>query len=51
MSSTSSSSPPAPSTCKAGRLDHYMEILNQLSAEALTPADSAKLIKEIIRET
>ena len=32
-------------------LDHYMEILNQLSAEALTPADSAKLIKEIIRET
>ncbi len=32
-------------------VDHYMEILNQLSAEALTPADSARLIKEIIQET
>ncbi len=32
-------------------VDHYMEILNQLSAEALTPAESARLIREIIQET
>jgi hypothetical protein len=32
-------------------VDHYMEIMNRLSAEALTPAGSTQLIKEIIRET
>ena len=32
-------------------VDHYMEIMNRLSAEALTPAGTTKLIKEIIRET
>jgi len=32
-------------------VDHYMEIMNRLSAEALTPAGTSRLIKEIIRET
>jgi hypothetical protein len=32
-------------------VDHYMEIMNRLSAEALTPAGTTRLIKEIIRET
>jgi hypothetical protein len=32
-------------------VDHYMEIMNRLSAEALTPAGTTKLIKEIIRDT
>ena len=32
-------------------VDHYMEIMNRLSAEALTPAGTTRLIKEIMRET
>jgi transcriptional regulator with XRE-family HTH domain len=32
-------------------LDHYMEVMNRLSAEALTPAGSARFLKELIRET
>jgi transcriptional regulator with XRE-family HTH domain len=32
-------------------VDHYMEIMNRLSAEALTPAGTARLLKEIIRDT
>jgi transcriptional regulator with XRE-family HTH domain len=32
-------------------VDHYMEIMNRLSAEALTPAGTTKLIREIIRDT
>ena len=32
-------------------VDHYMEVMNQLSAEALTPAQSASFIAEIISET
>jgi transcriptional regulator with XRE-family HTH domain len=32
-------------------VDHYMEIMNRLSAEALTPSGTTRLIKEIIRDT
>ena len=32
-------------------LDHYMEVMNRLSAEALTPAATARLLQDIIRET
>lgn len=32
-------------------VDHYMEVMNQLSAEALTPARTARLLTEITRET
>jgi hypothetical protein len=32
-------------------VDHYMEVMNDLSAEALTPAHTARLLTEIIRET
>jgi hypothetical protein len=32
-------------------LDHYLEVMNHLSTEALTPAASARFISEIIRET
>ncbi|HUY52347.1 MAG TPA: helix-turn-helix transcriptional regulator [Streptosporangiaceae bacterium] len=32
-------------------VDHYMEIMNRLSAEALTPAGTTRLVKEIIRDT
>jgi hypothetical protein len=32
-------------------VDYYMEVMNHLSAEALTPADTARYIGEIIRET
>jgi hypothetical protein len=32
-------------------VDHYMEVMNHLSAEALTPAQTAGYIGEIIRET
>ena len=32
-------------------VDHYMEVVNRLSAEALTPAGTARFIKEIISET
>jgi len=30
-------------------VDHYMEVMNHLSAEALTPADSARFVAGIIR--
>lgn len=32
-------------------VDHYMEVMNQLSAEALTPAQSARFLADIIRQT
>jgi len=32
-------------------VDHYLEVMNQLSAEALTPAETARFLAEIIRET
>ena len=32
-------------------VDHYMEVMNHLSTEALTPAASARFLAEIIRET
>ena len=31
-------------------VDHYMEVMNHLSAEALTPADSARFVAGIIRD-
>jgi hypothetical protein len=32
-------------------VDHYLEVMNQLSAEALTPAETRHFLAEIIRET
>jgi transcriptional regulator with XRE-family HTH domain len=32
-------------------VDHYMEVMNRLSAEALTPMGTTRYLKEIIRET
>jgi transcriptional regulator with XRE-family HTH domain len=32
-------------------VDHYMEVMNRLSAEALTPAGTIRFLKEIMRET
>ena len=32
-------------------VDHYMEVMNHLSTEALTPIQSARFLTEIIRET
>ena len=32
-------------------VDHYMEVMNQLSTEALTPAETARFLAEVIRET
>ncbi len=32
-------------------VDHYLEVMNNLSAEALTPARTARLLAEITRET
>ncbi len=32
-------------------VDHYMEVMNHLSAEALTPAETKRFLAEIIRET
>jgi len=32
-------------------VDHYMEVMNHLSAEALTPAGTARYIGQIIRDT
>jgi len=32
-------------------VDHYMEVMNQLSTQALTPAHSARFLAEITRET
>ncbi|MBV9447732.1 MAG: transcriptional regulator, partial [Streptosporangiaceae bacterium] len=36
---------------KVEEVDHYMEVMNHLSTEALTPADSARFMADIIRET
>ena len=36
---------------RRGDVDHYMEVMNRLSAEALTPAGTTRFLKEIIRET
>ena len=32
-------------------VDHYMEVMNRLAAEALTPAATTRFLKEVIRET
>ena len=32
-------------------VDHYVEVMNQLSAEALTPVGTIRFLKEIIRDT
>ena len=32
-------------------VDHYLEVMNRLSAEALAPAGTTRFLKEIIRET
>jgi hypothetical protein len=32
-------------------LDHYLEVMNHLSADALTPAGTARFIREIISQT
>jgi hypothetical protein len=32
-------------------VDHYLEVMNQLSTDALTPASTARFLTEIIRET
>jgi uncharacterized protein DUF5753 len=32
-------------------VDHYLEVMSQLSAEALTPIETARFLAEIIRET
>ena len=32
-------------------IDHYMEVMNKLSAQALTPARTARFITEITRDT
>jgi hypothetical protein len=32
-------------------VDHYLEVMNQLSTEALTPAQTARFVAEIIKET
>ncbi len=31
-------------------VDHYMEVMNQLATDALTPAGTTRFLKEIIRE-
>ncbi len=31
-------------------VDHYLEVMNRLSAEALTPAGTTRFIREMIRE-
>ena len=36
---------------RRGDVDHYMEVMNRLSAGALTPAGTTRFLKEIIRET
>ncbi|MGH3150343.1 MAG: DUF5753 domain-containing protein, partial [Streptosporangiaceae bacterium] len=35
---------------KREHVDHYLEIINQLSTEALTPVQSARFLAEIIQE-
>jgi transcriptional regulator with XRE-family HTH domain len=36
---------------RRAHVDHYMEVMNHLSADALTPADTTRFLGEIIRET
>jgi Domain of unknown function (DUF5753)/Helix-turn-helix domain len=36
---------------RRSHVDHYMEVMNRLSADALTPSESASFLGEIIRET
>jgi hypothetical protein len=36
---------------RRAHVDHYMQAMNHLSADALTPADTARFVGEIIRET
>ena len=36
---------------RRAHVDHYMEVMNRLSADALTPAEAAGFLGEIIRET
>ena len=36
---------------KRSDVDHYLEVMNRLSAQALTPADTTRFLREIIRET
>jgi transcriptional regulator with XRE-family HTH domain len=36
---------------RRGDVDHYLEVMNRLSAEALTPVGTIRFLKEIIRET
>jgi hypothetical protein len=36
---------------RRGHVDHYMEVMNRLSADALTPVETAGFLGEIIRET
>ena len=35
----------------SGNVDHYLEVMNDLSTEALTPARSAALLAEITKQT
>jgi hypothetical protein len=32
-------------------VDHYLEVMNHLSTEALTPAQTPQFLAEIIKET
>jgi Domain of unknown function (DUF5753)/Helix-turn-helix domain len=36
---------------RRAHVDHYMEVMNRLSADALTPSETAGFLGEIIRET
>jgi len=36
---------------KRDDVDHYMEVMNHLSTQALTPAHTARFLTEIARET
>jgi DNA-binding XRE family transcriptional regulator len=36
---------------KPGDVDHYMEVMNHLSTQALTPADTTRFLTEMTRET
>jgi hypothetical protein len=35
---------------KRDDVDHYLEVMNHLSTEALTPAQTVKFITEVIRD-
>jgi Domain of unknown function (DUF5753)/Helix-turn-helix domain len=36
---------------RRAHVDHYMEVMNHLSADALTPAETARFLRDIVRET